>query len=396
MQQSVTKIIAQSYGKSYSFESHRLLKRRSTPKEQNKRTLRLLKEAQFTNPDDVNISKKIIASLETYMCSSDSNLIGASCEFFVRELVAEELARIPDINVPEFIIHRYRYEVFPKQQILDKYPPCVQIEPTSVCNYRCKFCFQTNDLFSGKDSAHMGSMDLDNFKYIIDSIEGKTQIVSLASRGEPTLNKSFSDMIDYCRDKFLSLKVNTNASMLNEEICHALLQGSQKTIVFSIDAGSKDLYEEIRVNGKFERIINGLSLFKDIKERYYPNSPSIVRISGVFFHGDQNMDQMVRTWGGYADQITFVKYNPWEDPYSAVQSDIVTPCSDLWRRMFIWHDLKVNPCDVDYMSTLSTGYFNKSTTLGESWHSEAYQRLRHSHLDAQRQNVLPCNKCTVV
>ena len=41
--------------------------------------------------------------------------------------------------------------------------------------------------------------------------------------------------------------------------------------------------------------------------------------------------------------------------YEAKENGIAEPCSDLWRRMFIWWDGVVNPCDSDYKSTLSVG-----------------------------------------
>ena len=60
-------------------------------------------------------------------------------------------------------------------------------------------------------------MKLDLFKKIIDEIEGKVQFVTLASRGEPLVSKDINEMIKYTSGKFLNLKINSNASLLNEE-----------------------------------------------------------------------------------------------------------------------------------------------------------------------------------
>ena len=61
--------------------------------------------------------------------------------FFLRPHVIEEIARLSDEDLPRYLVHRYRYDVFPTTKELDAYPPCVQIEPTSICNFRCVFCF---------------------------------------------------------------------------------------------------------------------------------------------------------------------------------------------------------------------------------------------------------------
>ena len=48
----------------------------------------------------------------------------------------------------------------------------------------------------------MGTMEYQDFKNIIDNIENKIQFVTLASRGEPLVSKSFSKMLDYTSGKF--------------------------------------------------------------------------------------------------------------------------------------------------------------------------------------------------
>ena len=34
---------------------------------------------------------------------------------------------------------------------------------------------------------------------------------------------------------------------------------------------------------------------------------------------------------------------------------LTVPCSELWSRLFIWWDGKVNPCDYDYKSVFQNG-----------------------------------------
>ena len=107
-----------------------------------------------------------------------------------------------------------------------------------------------------------------------------------------------------------------------------------------------------------------------------------------------DFNEMLNFWNDYVDQIVFVKYNPWENSYIVPKNNITTACSDLWRRMFIWWDKKINPCDVDYKSNLSTGKFDGD--ISNAWLSEGYQNLRNQHLTNNRQNISPCKSCTVI
>jgi len=314
--------------------------------------------------------------------------------FKLKDNTIAELKSLDKEDYLEYLYHRYRYEIFPTAKEIDHYPPCLQIEPSSVCNFRCIFCFETDKTFTNKKNGFMGTMDFDNFKNIIDDAQGNIQFLTLASRGEPLVSKSINKMISYTNGKFLNLKLNTNASLFTEEICHTILSDTVKTLVISADAAEKEEYAKIRVNGDLNKIVKNLEMLNSIKEKHYKKSKIITRVSGVNFSKDQNFKKMLSFWKDYADQIVFVKYNPWENSYLTPENDIDEACSDLWRRMFIWWDKKVNPCDVDYKSKLSVGVFENS--ISDIWKSNNYNTLRKKHLEKNRKELTPCKSCTVI
>ena len=316
-------------------------------------------------------------------------------KFYISPNVADEILTLEDNEVLNYLVHRYRYELFPKLKILDDYPPYLQIEPTSVCNYRCVFCFETDQSFTNKKNGFMGSMKLDLFKRIIDQAEGNVEFISLASRGEPLACPEISEMLKYTERKFLNLKINTNASLLDEKKIHAILSSGVKTVVFSADAADEKLYSKLRVNGNLNKVIKNVENFRKIQESKYSNRRIITRVSGVKFLEEQNFNEMKKLWGGLVDQVAFVEYNPWENTYDKPANELIEPCSDLWRRMFIWWDGKCNPCDVDYKSSLSTGTF-PSTDMTNLWKSESYFKLRSKHKKGERQTVSPCKSCSSV
>ena len=78
-----------------------------------------------------------------------------------------------------------------------------------------------------------------------------------------------------------------------------------------------------------------------------------------------------------------------------VANNIETACSDLWRRMFVWWDGKINPCDVDYKSELLIGLF-KNNNISNLWKSKQYIELRNGHKSKLRKKISPCNRCSVI
>lgn len=319
---------------------------------------------------------------------------GAS-SFQLHPNVIEEMGRLSDGELARYLFYRYRYEMFPVQKIVDDFPPCLQIEPTSICNYRCVFCYQTDPNFHIPEAGHQGSMSMDLFKSLVDQAEGQCEAVTLASRGEPLLCPHLPEMLAYLDGKFLGLKLNTNASMLNERLAHALLQTRINTLVFSVDAASDVAYEQLRRGGKLKRVIENIKMFISIKNRDYPKSTLLTRVSGVKVLGASELPEMVGLWGDLVDQVAFVNQNPWHNTYERPENGIETPCSELWLRMFVLFDGRVNPCENDYQSTLSVGNA-KEKRLSELWRSAAYTALRDHHLRRQRGLLSPCKGCPVV
>jgi len=327
---------------------------------------------------------------DLFIGSSDSG-----ARFALRDHVIEEIGRISDDEVIRYLRYRYAYEVFPADKVVRKYPPLVQIEPSSICNYRCVFCYQADSRLSDKRHGHMGVMPIELFREIIDEIEGEVEAISLASRGEPTVNKQLPEMLAYVSGKFLATKVNTNAYLLDQKMARAILDADIQTLVFSADAATEPLYSKLRVNGNLERVMHNIELFNEIKQREYPHSRMITRVSGVRYSDEQNLDEMEGYWKSYVDQVTFVDYNPWGNVYEAEKKGIDEPCSDLWRRLFVWWDGRVAPCDVDYLTTLSEEKF-PSSSISEIWNGEMYQSLRERHMNGERQQLEPCSRCVVV
>ena len=158
---------------------------------------------------------------------------------------------------------------------------------------------------------------LRTFKEVVDELEGNVEGITLASRGEPTVNKDLPLMLAYLSGKFLATKINTNAFLLNEDLAHSILQTDLQTLVFSADAASEPLYSKMRVNGNLDKIVRNIEKFYEIKEKEYSSSKLITRVSGVRYSEDQNIEEMEKFWSRFVDQVAFVDYNPWENAYES-------------------------------------------------------------------------------
>jgi radical SAM protein with 4Fe4S-binding SPASM domain len=347
--------------------------------------------------DEIKLAPRQLNILKTALDEifGEAGLKNDVSPFTLHSFNIAEIEKLTDQELPRFLLYRYRYETFPQRLQLDDFPPCLQIEPTSICNYRCLFCYQVDEEFTRKGNGMMGMMSLELFKQVIDQAEGRCEAVTLASRGEPLICSDIEAMLRYLGGKFLALKLNTNAWFLNEKLCHAILESEVNTVVFSADAASEPSYSRLRVNGNLGKVYDNIKRFRDIRERHYPNARVLTRVAGVKVSGTDELEEMEKFWGELVDQVAFVKYNPWENSYDQPVNDTKEPCSDLWRRMFVWWDGKINPCDVDFKSHLSIGNAN-SEKLSDLWQSSAYMALREKHKKKLRSQCEPCNRCTFI
>ena len=304
--------------------------------------------------------------------------------------------KLSDLNKPRYFIFRYIIENFPKIYRLTPFPQYLLIEPVSTCNLRCTMCFQSDKTFTKKP--YMGLMDFEFYKDVIDQAsENGCKAITLASRGEPTIHPKLDKMIEYARNKILEIKINTNATYLNEKLANKLLDSDLDQIIFSVDSHIKDIYEKIRLRGKFDEVLNNIKNFVKIKSKHKNNNRILTRVSGVYLEQEHKDNGFREFWLEFVDEVGYVEaFERW----NTYENDLVTdeslnqPCHYLFDRMYVWFDGVVNPCDADYKSHLSPGSA-KFMSLKEIWQSDLYNNLRDKHLNKKRFSIDPCRRCTI-
>ena len=294
----------------------------------------------------------------------------------------------------EYLIYRYEFKSIPKSKMHSDSPLYVLIEPTSICNLRCKMCFQVDSSFVNRK--YMGKMDLGFYKEIIDEISVRgTKAITFASRGEPLFHPNIGEMLEYAAGKFIDIKINTNATLLTDSLSRTILESGVNEIVFSVDSDNKKQYESIRVRAIWEETLKNIINFESIRMEFFPDAPIHTRVSGVLVDNDQDVDKISDFWSKYVDSTAFVVAEERWDTYHNNINDIKKPCSYLWERMYVWHDGTCGVCDVDYKAKISIGKFaiDGKNSIGDVWNSFAYNQLRKDHKNGSRSCYFPCDRC---
>lgn len=275
------------------------------------------------------------------------------------------------------------------KQYCSDYPPLIHIELSSVCNYKCPFCYQSGDHYTS-----CGFMDLDLFKKIIDQIDNKVPYITFSVRGEPTMHPNFIEAMKYLQGKnFLDIKLNTNGSLLNEDKINAILDVCH-TLVFSIDSLDPKVYPTFRIGGDFDTVFNNIDTVNRLRDKHPRKNKIKTRISGVFCDGEiQSGDNFDEDAHPLCDEVSRIDYYEWKDVYVLEKHSNTKSCIEPFHRTFIYCDGTPAICDIDYNNNMGkdipkiSDYF----TVLDAW--KYLEKFRKIHSDGNRQCLVPCDRC---
>ena len=134
-----------------------------------------------------------------------------------------------------------------------KLPDFAQIEPTTMCNFRCATCSRAS-LPEGKKNLSMTS---EQFGEILRKIPSLKK-VHLQGLGEPLLVPDLQKMLDLLKEKGIYSSTTTNGSLLHlEKYLELALQFDEINISF--DSTTKEDFEKIRIGGNFDAVVEGIT-----------------------------------------------------------------------------------------------------------------------------------------
>ena len=120
-------------------------------------------------------------------------------------------------------------------------PFTIYIEPTNICNFKCKFCPQSLENFR-EESGGVYSLSEQNFYIILEQIKEfqKISTLNLHYMGEPFVNKNIIKFIRLAKEANISKKiiVTSNGSLIKENIFSDLCKSNLDYLRVSIYAGS--------------------------------------------------------------------------------------------------------------------------------------------------------------
>lgn len=149
---------------------------------------------------------------------------------------------------------------------IDLFPPFLEIEPTTICNFKCVCCEHT---YWKEPSINMS---FEQFKKIFDSF-GKPKWLGLTGIGSSYLNKDYHKMMAYAKSKGTIIEVFDHfAHFKNNTQIKELINIGPDFQFISTYGASKKSFEKVCIGSNYELIEENIRKFvkfkKQMKKRF--------------------------------------------------------------------------------------------------------------------------------
>ncbi|MFM6924810.1 MAG: radical SAM/SPASM domain-containing protein [Ferruginibacter sp.] len=291
------------------------------------------------------------------------------------------------------------------------YPVSVSFEPTTSCNLRCPECPSGLRQFSRPT----GMLQNDFFTKTIDDIHKELLYLIFYFQGEPYLNPDFLKMVKYARDKKIYTATSTNAHYLNDDAARKTVESGLDRLIISIDGTTQDVYQQYRVGGHLDKVLEGAKNIVKWKKKLNSKTPF------VFFqflvvkpneHQIEDIKRLAKEVG--VDAVRFKTAQVYEyetdpnnliptiDRYSrykknadgsySAKNKLANRCWKLQHANVITWDGLVVPCCFDKDATHQLGNL-QTQSFKEIWHNDNYKQFRNE-LMKSRKNIDICANCS--
>lgn len=289
-------------------------------------------------------------------------------------------------------------------------PISVSIEPTTSCNLRCPECPSGLRSFTRPT----GMLQKELFEKTIDELSPSLLYLTFYFQGEPYLNPEFLNMVKYASGKNIYTATSTNAHYLTDENARKTIESGLDRLIISIDGTTQETYEQYRIGGNIEKVLEGTKNIVKWKKQLNSSTPHIIfqyLVVQPNEHQIEDAKQLAKDMG--VDEIKFKtaqiydyqngspliptidyysRYKQNENGTYSVKNKLLNQCWKMWHSCVITWDGIVVPCCFDKDAEHRLGNV-ETTSFKKIWNDELYKSFR-SKLFRSRSEIEICKNCT--
>src|SRR5678816_1913877 len=114
------------------------------------------------------------------------------------------------------------------------------------------------------------------FRETIDQLHKQLLYLVFYFQGEPYLNPDFLDMVKYAASKKIYTATSTNAHYLTDAVAKRTVESGLDRLIISIDGTTQDVYQQYRVGGKLDKVLQGAANIVKWKKELKSKTPFVI------------------------------------------------------------------------------------------------------------------------
>ena len=288
------------------------------------------------------------------------------------------------------------------------YPTRICIEPTNYCQLHCPLC-PTGE---NKIEVSKGMMSFVQFKQLLDEIGDYIYKITLYNWGEPLLNPELPKFVKYATNRGIRINISTNLNYYTDDMLEELVQNGLYKLTIGLDGASQNVYEQYRVGGNFNKVLEGINKINEYKKKYNTQYPILVwqyillksneeeqyaaeqmakqlnmqfRIKAVSLNEQQK--QLIEKWYPKNKRYQKATYNAeHKNPY-------IDRCLELWNSPVINWNGELVPCSCVYGNTYSVGNVF-AEGFKKTWNNAEMRKARKYVMNKKVSGTCVCSECT--
>ena len=265
-----------------------------------------------------------------------------------------------------------------------KFPEIIQIETNLLCNGGCSFCPRDKAVRERK------TMKDEVWRKIIDESRGRSIIYRPFMVNEPLTDKRMAEIIRYIKtDETARVELNSNGSLLTEELGVELIDAGLDVIRFSVDGFSEESFRNSGRWDDFNKVVENINKFIVLKNRMKSDVFVWVRMIDMDVNKNEQEDYLTY-WAERADKAVIVDLYNW--PWTVQEKPVMKPCPKISKEMFFNTDGKAVLCCWDNYTKGVVGDINDDT-VEEIWNGEINRRYREYLKSGRRDLIALCSRC---
>ncbi len=286
----------------------------------------------------------------------------------------------------------------------------VSIEPTTTCNLGCPECPSGLKSFTRPT----GNLDYTFYQKTLEEIGDKLIYLYFYFQGEPYMHPKFLELVKHASKKNIYTVTSTNAHFLTKRKARETVESGLDRILISIDGTTQQTYEQYRIGGRLEKVLEGTKNLVQAKREMNSNTPHIVfqfLVVKPNEHQIEEVKQLAREIG--VDEVKlktaqiydfengneliptidqYSRYRKQTDGTYQIKNELLNHCWKLWHSCVITWDGKIVPCCFDKDAQHQLGDLN-TQTFAHIWQSSLYQSFR-SRILKSRKEIDICTNCS--